>query len=79
MHKCKTKFNEDHQSHSCRADKSPYRHDGHADKDTYRHDGRAYSLSPYEMGQLSGEFWNVMNGEWCNSLTLHLQVQVRLI
>ena len=24
----------DHQSHSCRADKNPYRHDGRADKDT---------------------------------------------
>ena len=35
----------DHQSHSCRADKNPYRHDGRADKDTYQHDGRAYSLS----------------------------------
>ena len=35
----------DHQSHSCRADKNPYRHDGCADKDAYRHDGRAYSLS----------------------------------
>ena len=35
----------DHQSHSCRADKNPYRHDGRADKDTYRYDCRAYSLS----------------------------------
>ena len=35
----------DHQLHSCRADKNPYRHDGRADKDTYRHDGRAYSLN----------------------------------
>ena len=35
----------EHQSHSCRADKNPYRHDGRADKDTYRQDGRAYSLS----------------------------------
>ena len=35
----------DHQSHSCRADKNPYRHESRADEDTYRHDGRAYSLS----------------------------------
>ena len=35
----------DHQSHSCCADKNPYRQDGRADKDTYQHDGRAYSLS----------------------------------
>ena len=35
----------DHQSHSCHADKNPYRHDGRADNDSYRHDGRAYSLS----------------------------------
>ena len=35
-------------SHSCRADKNPYRHDGREDKDTYRHDGRAYSLSQKE-------------------------------
>ena len=34
-------FKLDHQSHSCRADKNPYRHDGRADKDTYRHDSRA--------------------------------------
>ena len=35
----------EHQSHSCRADKNPYWHDGRADKDTYRQDGRVYSLS----------------------------------
>ena len=47
MHKCKKVqlSYTDHQSHSCRADKNPYRHDGSADKDTYRHDSRAYSLS----------------------------------
>ena len=38
----------DRQSHSCHADKNPYRHDGRADKDTYRHDGLAYSLSHSE-------------------------------
>ena len=38
----------DRQSHSCRADKNPYRHDGRADKDSYRHAGRAYSLSQSE-------------------------------
>ena len=43
----------DHQSHSCRADKNPYRHDGRADKDTYRHDGRAYSLSRWTKGRKS--------------------------
>ena len=43
------------QSHSCRADKNPYRHDGRADKDTYRHDGLAYSLSLNKMStQYSG-------------------------
>ena len=45
MHKCNKKFIEDHQSHSCRADMNPYRHDGRVDKHTYRHDGRAYNLS----------------------------------
>ena len=42
----------DHRSHSCRADKNPYRHDGRADKDTYRHDGRTYSLSQWEVCSL---------------------------
>ena len=35
----------DHQSHSCCADKNPYRHDSCADKETYQHEGRAYILS----------------------------------
>ena len=40
----------DHQSHSCGADKYPYRHDGRADKDTYRRDGHAYSPHEKDFG-----------------------------
>ena len=49
----------DHQSHSCRADKNPYRHDGRADKDSYLHDGRVYSLSllPYSFNWGRGVFY----------------------
>ena len=51
----------DHQSHSCRAGKNPYRHDSCADKDTYRHDGRVYSLSLY--GLLLCEYISMKNLE----------------
>ena len=51
----------DHQSHFCRADKNPYRHDGRADKDSYRHDGRAYSLS--------------QNRHWCKQFLLGIKMR----
>ena len=42
------KVYKDRQSHSCRADKNPYWHDGRVDKDTDGHIGRAHSLSQTE-------------------------------
>ena len=64
----------DRQSHSCNADKNPYRHDGRADKDTYRHDGRANSLSLFLWKFVEIVMW-ARDGTWILSCSLPIPVR----